>query len=177
MAWADLEWPDLSPAFPQPRPAPAPPRPNVPAGIAAQVERAERRRGVFVPLCALAGAALFCSGVGVYHFSAAIGHAAGETSLAPTPLALAVMMVGLLVATLVPALVVLLVIGPSWRQRQQHLALIGWERERREWLARERQRYLASLSEATRRQLLAQIREREPGEDNCLPDAPMAARE
>jgi len=54
--------------------------------------------------------------------------------------------IGLLVAFVVPALAVLLVIGPHWRQRIQHLQLMRWERERRLWRASERERYLATLS-------------------------------
>ncbi len=67
---------------------------------------------------------------------------------------------GLLVATLVPALTVLLVIGPTWSQRQQHLALTSWQRARREWLAQERQRYLASLDTASRERFAQALRER-----------------
>lgn len=150
MSWVDLDWPDLPPGFPEPHPSPPPERPDVPADIAAQVRRAEQRRGIFAPLCVLVGSALFCAGVGIYRFASSPGQAAGETSLTPTAVAMHFMVVGLLVATLVPALVVLLVIGPSWRQRQQHLALLRYERERRKWLAREQQRYLASLTDEVR---------------------------
>lgn len=136
MSWAELDWPDLSPMYPEPRQhSPPPLRPPVPADIAAQVRRAERWRGVFVPVCALAGAALFGAGLAIYRPSGT-----GFT------LALAIMGIGLLVAFVVPALVVLLVIGPHWRQRIQHLQLMRWERERRLWRARERERYLAALS-------------------------------
>src|SRR5262245_27714631 len=117
MSWTELDWPDLSPAYPEPHPhSTAPPRPPVPADIAAQVRIAERRRGVFVPGCALAGAALFGVGLSLYHPSGR-----GRT------LALAVMGSGLVVAFVVPALTVLLVIGPHWRQRLQHLQLVRWE--------------------------------------------------
>ena len=103
--------------------------------IAAQVRIAERRRGVFVPVCALAGAVLFGIGLVLYKPSGT-----GVTR------ALAIMGVGLVVAFVVPALTVLLVIGPHWRQRLHHLQLMRWERERRLWRARERERYLATLS-------------------------------
>lgn len=143
MSWAELDWPDLSPAYPEPHPLSAPPPPPpVPADIAAQVRTAERRRGVFVPVCALAGAALFGVGLALYH---PYGH--GIT------LALAIMSIGLVVAFVVPALAVLLVIGPHWRQRLQHLQLMRWEHERRLWLARERERYLAALSPPRRNAL------------------------
>lgn len=136
MSWAELGWPDLSPAYPEPRPHSAPPpRPPVPQDIAAQVRSAERRRGVFVPICALAGAALFGAGLALYRSSSK-----GFT------LALVVMGLGLVVAFVVPALAVLLVIGPRWRQRLQHLQLMRWERERRLWRTHERERYLAALS-------------------------------
>jgi len=136
MSWAELEWPDLSPKYPEPHLRSAPPlRPPVPVDIAAQVRTAERRRGVFVPVCALAGAALFGVGLAIYRPSGQ-----GFT------LALAIMGIGLLVAFVVPALAVLLVIGPHWRQRIQHLQLMRWERERRLWRASERERYLATLS-------------------------------
>jgi hypothetical protein len=143
MSWAELDWPNLSPTYPEPRPRSAPPpRPPVPLDIAAQVRRAERRRGVFVPICALAGAALFGVGLALYRPSST-----GFT------LALAVMGLGLLVAFVVPALAVLLVIGPHWRQRLQHLQLMRWERERRLWLTRERERYLVALSAPQRNAL------------------------
>ena len=136
MSWAELDWPDLSPAYPEPHPLSAPPpRPPVPLDIAAQVRIAERRRGIFVPICALAGAALFGVGLALYHpFGTRF------------TLALALMGIGLVVAFVVPALAVLLVIGPHWRQRLQHLQLMRWERERRLWRAQERERYLAALS-------------------------------
>lgn len=136
MSWAELDWPDLSPAYPEPHPLSAPPpRPPVPMDIAAQVRTAERRRGVFVPVCALAGAALFSVGLALYR----------PSGKGFTP-ALAFMGLGLLVAFVVPALTVLLVIGPHWRQRLQHLQLMRWERKRRLWCAEERERYLAALS-------------------------------
>lgn len=155
MSWAELEWPDLSSKYPEPRLRSAsPPRPPVPADIAAQVRTAERRRGVFVPVCALAGAALFGIGLALYQPSGT-----GVTR------ARAIMGIGLVVAFVVPALAVLLVIGPHWRQRLQHLQLMRWQRERRLWLARERERYLSALSAQQRnalRDVLAIEREPSP---------------
>jgi hypothetical protein len=156
MTWAALDWPDLSPAFPAPQPSAQPARPDVPAEIGERVRRAEWRRGRFVPLCVLAGVALFAAGLAVYA-------AAPQPERTPA-LALALMLAGLLVATLLPALVVLLVIGPSWEQRQQHLRLLRWERERAAWLARERARYLAALTEEQRaafRRALAEASEKD----------------
>lgn len=160
MAWVDLDWPDLSPDFPEPQPRPAPPRPPVPDDIAEQVRRAEQRRGVFVPLCVLIGTLVLCAGLGVYHI--ATGYGRPSATLAATPsAALALILVGLLGATLVPALTVLLVIGPTWSQRQQHLALTRWQRARREWLAQERQRYLARLDGASRERFVQALRGRQ----------------
>jgi hypothetical protein len=136
MSWAALDWPNLSPDYPEPQTlSPPPSRPPVPLDIAAQVRTAEQRRGVLVPICALAGAALLGVGLALYRISGP-----------EYTFALASMGAGLLVAFVVPALAVLLVIGPHWRQRIQHLELIRWERERRLWYARERARYLATLS-------------------------------
>jgi hypothetical protein len=123
----------------------------VPADIGKQVRRAERRRGVFVPLCVLAGSVIFCAGVGISRATAPTNQT-GETGLTPTVGPLLLMFAGLLIATLVPALIVLLVIG-----RQQHLALLRWQRERRQWLARERGRYLASLPDDARARVLAAL--------------------
>ena len=149
MAWSDLDWPDLSPHFPAPVPrSPAPARPDVPGDMGDQVRRAERLRGRFVPACVLAGALLFAAGLARY--AATATHPRGSTP----PEALALLLAGLLVATLLPALAVLLVIGPTWRQRQQHLRLLLWQRERAAWLARERARYLAALPPSLRAELL-----------------------
>lgn len=156
MTWAALDWPDLSPAFPAPEPQPPPARPDVPAEIGERVRRAEWRRGRFVPLCVLAGGALFTAGLAVYA-------AAPRPEHAPA-LAIALMLTGVLVATLLPALVVLLVIGPSWEQRQQHLRLLRWERERATWLARERAHYVAALTGEQRdafRRALAEAAEKD----------------
>src|SRR5260221_11524127 len=103
MAWVGLDWPDLPPDFPEPRPHPAPPRPPVPADIAEQVRRAERRRGVIVPLCVLAGVLLFCAGLPTYHFAGDYRH-----PVQPPTVPLTLIVAGLLVAPLVPALSVLL---------------------------------------------------------------------
>lgn len=149
MSWADLGWPDLSRAvpelaeLPEPRPRVAPPpRPDVPADIAARVARAERTRGIVVPVCALAGCGL-------------VGAAALATRGAShTPaLALALILAALVVGFVGPALAVLLVIGPSWTERRQHLALQLWQRELRRWRAAERARYLAALAPERRERL------------------------
>lgn len=147
MSWADLGWPDLARAFPElaePRPHDAPPpRPDVPADIGARVARAERTRGIVVPLCALAGCVL-------------VGAAALATRApahAPA-LTLALILAALAAGFVGPALVVLLVIGPSWTQRRQHLALQLWQRDLRRWRAAERARYLASLAPEQRERLL-----------------------
>ena len=149
MSWADLDWPDLSPAFPEPRPsAPAPSRPHAPADVAQRVRRAERQRGVFVPVCVLAGAGIFGAGIALY--TSRPGQSA--------PLgALALLLAGLLVATLLPALVVLLVIGPTWRQREQHYALLRWRAVYAAWLARERERYVAALPAEARTAFAAMV--------------------
>jgi hypothetical protein len=145
MAWSDLDWPDLSPRFPMPVPyTPAPPRPDVPTDIAERVRHAERLRGRVVPACVFAGMLIFAIGLARY---ATPGHAT------PEALALVLLLVGFLVATVLPALAVLLVIGPTWRQRQQHLRLLLWQRERTAWLAHERERYLATLSDSQRAML------------------------
>jgi hypothetical protein len=150
VSWSDLGWPDRSPDFPAPQPGtPPPPRPDAPADIAEQVHRAEQRRGVVVPLCVLAGSALLCSGLFLYSGSR------HSSSTAQTPAAVILLIAAaLVVAFPLPALLVLLVIGPTWRQRQQHLALVRWQRAHVAWLARERQRYLASLPEGVRLRLL-----------------------
>lgn len=157
-AWRRLSWPDLSPSFPEPQPQPPPVRPDVPAEIGECVRRAEWRRGRFVPLCVLAGVTLFAAGLAVYA-------SAARPERAPA-LAIVLMLAGVLVATLLPALVVLLVIGPSWEQRQQHLRLLRWERERAAWLARERARYLAALPEEQRAAFQRALAEA-PGKDRA----------
>ncbi len=148
MAWSDLDWPDLSPRFPAPVPRSSPPpRPDVPADIAGQIRRAERLRGRFVPACVVAGALIFAAGLARYA-------TVENTQRHAPPQTLALLLVGLLLATLLPALGVLLVIGPTWRQRQQHLRLLLWQRERATWLAGERARYLAALPPPQRAELV-----------------------
>jgi hypothetical protein len=127
------------------------------------VRTAERRRGVFVPVCALAGAALFGAGLALYHPSGT-----------PFTVALIIMGLSLLVAFVVPALAVLLVIGPHWRQRLQHLQLMRWERARRLWLARERERYLAALA-APQRDALRDALDALATERELLPRRPDGA--
>lgn len=146
MSWADMGWPDLARAVPElaePRPHVAPPpRPDVPADIASRVAHAERTRGIVVPLCALAG----CGFVG------AAALATRAASHAPA-LALALVLAALVVGFVGPALVVLFVIGPSWTERRQHLALQLWQRDLRRWRAAERAHYLASLTPEQRERL------------------------
>lgn len=149
MTWADLGWPDLSRAvpeladLPEPRPRVAPPpRPDVPADLEVRVAHAERTRGIVVPLCALAG----CGFLG----GAAL--ATRGPSHAPA-LALALILAALVVGFVGPALAVLLIIGPSWTERRQQLALRLWQRESRRWREVERARYLASLTPEQRERL------------------------
>jgi hypothetical protein len=146
MTWADLGWPDLSrtvPELAEPCPRVAPPaRPDVPADIGERVAHAERTRGIVVPLCTLAGCGL-------------VGAAAFVTRTAShTPaLALALIVAALVVGFVGPALAVLLIIGPSWTQRRQQLALQLWQRDLRRWRAAERAHYLASLAPEQRERL------------------------
>ncbi|HEV2458896.1 MAG TPA: hypothetical protein VGS80_11065 [Ktedonobacterales bacterium] len=150
MSWSDLGWPDRSPEFPAPQPGTPPPlRPDAPDDIAAKVRRAEQRRVVVVPLCVLAGSALLCTGLFLYS-----GSRHGSSTAQTPAAAILLIAAALVVAFPLPALLVLLVIGPTWRQRQQHLALVRWQREHTAWLARERQRYLASLPEDHRQRFL-----------------------
>lgn len=153
MSWADLGWPDLSctaPELPEPRPRVAPPsRPDVPVDIGARVARAERTRGIVVPLCALAG----CGLVGA---AAVVARAPSHAPM----LALVLILAAVVVGFVGPALAVLLVIGPSWAQRRQHLALQLWRRELRRWRTAERAHYRASLTSEQRerlRQMLATL--------------------
>jgi len=139
MTWTELDWPDLSPHFPEPQPATLPPpRPEVPARVAERVHRAEVTRGIVVPLCVLAGAGLVCAGLAVYR-----GAPSGGGARAPLA-ALLLLLAGIVVAFAVPALATLR-IGPTWEQRQQHWRLQQWELERRAWLAREQAIYIAAL--------------------------------
>jgi hypothetical protein len=151
MTWAELEWPPLGPDLPEPRPTTPPPVP--PAGvsqrIARVVERRERRRAWGVKLLVLAGALLVGAGVALY----AAGQGA-EGRASPTVLAL--LGVGLLVAFPGAALAALW-LGPTWRQRQEHYQLARWQREQRAWLARERERYLASLTAPQRAEVLRRL--------------------
>lgn len=163
MSWADLDWPDLSRVLPElaePRPRDTPPpRPDVPADIGARVTRAERTRGIVVPLCALAGCVL-------------VGAAALATRTTPShapALALALILAALVAGFVGPALVVLLVIGPSWTQRRQHLALQLWQRDLRRWRAAERARYLASLAPEQRERLLRALATLPPEPDRASP--------
>ena len=136
MSWSELEWPELSPAFPEPHPtAPPPARPDVPATVAERVHAAEVTRGIVVPLCFLVGGALVCAGAVLSARARAVG--------------LALLASGIVVAFVVSAAATLH-IGPTWQQRQQHWRLLRWQAEHRAWLERERAIYLASLTHEQR---------------------------
>lgn len=98
-----------------------------PDDIADRVRRAERRRGVAVQACVLAGAGLFLAGLLFYAASAPARGRASVGALAV--LALGLMAAGVVVAFPLAALVAL-ALGPTWEQRQQHWRLMRWERER-----------------------------------------------
>lgn len=84
---------------------------GIPPDIGERVRAAERRRARGVKLCVLAGCCLMAAGLAVY---ALIPHIHG------TPAAALVLMgAGLVVAFPLAALLALL-LGPTWRQRQQH---------------------------------------------------------
>lgn len=163
MAWAELEWPDLSPEFPEPVVTrPAPERPDVPADIAERVLVAERRRAVGVKLCVLAGAALCCSGFAVYAVGARSGSGGvGGMDSVGRALALALLAAGLVVAFPVAALAALR-LGPTWEQRRQHWAYEHWRQDYARWLAVQRQVYLDSLGEERRAAFARRLRERMP---------------
>lgn len=156
MRWAELDWPNLSPSFPEPASTiPEPPRPHVPLDVAERVRRAEVTRGIVVPLCMLAGLLLVCAAAVLF---ARTSHAAGHPPLIP----LALLTLGVVVAFPLPALATLLVIGPTWRQRQQHFALLRWQSDRRAWLLRERALYLAALPASDRERFLAALESAKP---------------
>jgi hypothetical protein len=145
MPWADLDWPQLSPEFPEPRiEAGPPPRPPVPVDIAEQVRRAEVRRAWAVRLCVLAGALLFAAGCVAY---------VRDPRPGGTPIVALTLIGGGLSVAFALAAVLALLVGPNWTQRQQHWRLQHWQAERAAWLARKRGRYLASLSPAQRERL------------------------
>lgn len=133
MTWADLAWPDLAPDFPEPSPSePPPPFPeDAPPRIADEVARRERNRALAVQSAVAAGAVLACGGIGAY----------GRAPLAVT----AELLGAALAVGAVGSAALALLVGPNWRQRRQHYALVAWERDRAAWLARERARYLSSL--------------------------------
>lgn len=159
MSWAELEWPDLSPGFPEPVVTrPAPPRPDVPPDIAERVRVAERRRAVGVKLCLLAGALLCCASFTVYAAAArSFGGVAGAAGGAPS-VALVLLATGL--ATAFPlAAVAALLLGPTWGQRRQHWRLERWQREHARWLDIQRAVYVDSLPPQRRPELLRRLRE------------------
>jgi hypothetical protein len=159
MSWGELEWPDLSPEFPMPRLASAAPSPpdDVPPDIAERVAQAEHRRARGAKLLAACGALLVGAGVILY---AAQPHDTAPASAA----VLCLLGAGFCVAFPVAALAALL-LGPTWSQRQQHYRLARYEGERRAWLARERDRYLAALPGALRAELHRRLHEVRHTED------------
>lgn len=164
MSWADLEWPNLSPEFPEPvmtRPAPQPP--DVPDDVAERVRVAERRRAAGVRLCVLVGAGLCCAAFVVYAVAARTSGAgdaaaAGGASRAPA-VALALLGAGLAVAFPLAALAALW-LGPTWEQRRQHWRFTRWQREYARWLGLQRMVYRESLPAERRAVLSRQLRER-----------------
>lgn len=161
MAWMDLEWPDLSPAFSEPRVTrPAPERPDVPARIGEQVRAAERRRAIGVQLCVLGGVALSCAAFAVYAAGAhPLVRASGRNGAVVA--ALALLATGLLVAFPLAALLALR-LGPTWEQRQQHWRYLRWRQEYDRWLATQRRVYLSALPPAQRMEFSRLLRERRP---------------
>jgi hypothetical protein len=143
MSWAELGWPDLSPEYPEPRPTEAPQRPPAPEDIGERVAAAERRRARAVKRCTLAGACL--AGAGLWAEVAAL-----------RALGVALMAAGLLVAFALAAYFAW-AFGPTWEQRQQHWAVLRWERELRMWRDWERERYLASLTPQQRGRFLRAV--------------------
>jgi hypothetical protein len=101
-------------------PGEEPPRPPISADVAARVERAERRRGRVVKSLLLVGSLTFAAGL----IASALATRLGEHSL--RALGLVLLLVGLLLVFPVAALAALLV-GPTWRQRQDHWQLLHWE--------------------------------------------------
>jgi hypothetical protein len=104
-----------------PSPSARPPD-DIPADIAAQVERAERRRAHGVKLLVLIGALLVAAGIVVY---AILRHGTGRAS----PVVLGLLGAGFCVAFPGAALAAL-VLGPTWTQREQHYRSVRRERER-----------------------------------------------
>jgi hypothetical protein len=155
MTWAELEWPPLGSELPVPQPTTPPPEPplGVPLEIGREVERRERRRARGVKLLMGIGALLVGAGVVVY----ASGQGARGSA---SPAVLALLGMGLLVAFPCAALAARW-LGPTWRQRQEHYQIVRWQRERGAWLARERARYVASLSADQRAELRRRMGERQ----------------
>jgi hypothetical protein len=102
-----------------------PPRSPISADVVARVERAERRRGRWVKLVLLLGCLTFGVGLIVSAAAARVGHHPVSN------LGLALLLVGLLLVFPTSALVALL-IGPTWRQRQEHWRLLHSETRHRE---------------------------------------------
>lgn len=84
--------------------------------LAREIERRERRRAAGVKLAVLSGALFLGAGLVVYLLTG--GAASGHTA----PLALILLGAGVVLAFPVAAVLALL-LGPTWAQRQRHLAL------------------------------------------------------
>ncbi len=136
MSWTDLNWPNLSPKFKVPEPAlRPPPKPHVQDDIERRVAHAERLRHHLVILCLGLATVCFVTGLLLY---------AGIGDVHATRPALLLLAVGLLTAFPLAALLAL-IFGPRWWQRQQHWQLLRWRQLHEVWVARERERYVASL--------------------------------
>jgi hypothetical protein len=155
MSWAELEWPELSPEFPEPRPGAAPERPQATVDIGARVVAAERRRAWAVKGCVLVGACFVGAGLWAEATGARV-------------LGVALMAAGLLVAFALAAYVAW-VFGPTWEQRQQHWAVLRWEGERRRWRDRERERYLMALGPRERERFRQTLTEADAAKARQIP--------
>lgn len=84
---------------------------DTPPDIGARVRAAERRRATGVKLCILVGVGLVAAGLAVY---ALTPHSAAA------PLAALILLGAGLIVTFPVAALLALLLGPTWRQRQQH---------------------------------------------------------
>ncbi|HLZ23328.1 MAG TPA: hypothetical protein VKQ30_14515 [Ktedonobacterales bacterium] len=88
---------------------------GIPPDIGDRVRAAERRRALGVKLCVLAGVCLVAGGLAVYVVAP---HSAVSAHTAPRA---ALLLIGAgLVVTFPFAALLALLLGPTWRQRQQH---------------------------------------------------------
>jgi hypothetical protein len=154
MTWAELEWPNLSPEFPQPViSTPPPARPTVPADVAARVQHGEVRRGRAVYATVALGALLLIAAI-------AVSLRLPERPTTHAVRVLALVAIGALpFVTFLAAALLALFLGPNWEQRQQHWQLQRWERAQCAWLAGQRAAYLAALSPADRARVVQAIRQ------------------